>query len=188
MMVRPKWLKPSSMVDLCQVTLNVRPAFRTEVQGEVSDAEIGRWARLRGLYFCRDRDNFVVFSKRSVLVRRLLAIDQTAGEHTVLLGQWLGYPRCCARTARRIGEKHLDAWSIQISGRRHVGNFSLTSVSQYAAGRALISHIPCSAHCPASLRMATQVLARSHRFQQRTANVLSSRGFHEDGRRCSLPQ
>lgn len=187
-MMRPNWLKPSSMVDLYQVTLNVRPAFRTEVQGEVRDAEIGRWARLKGLYFCRDRDNFVVFSKRSVLVRRLLAIDQTVGDHTVWLGQWLGYPRCCARIARRVGEMHLDDWSEQISMRRHVGNFSLTSVSHYTAGRALISHVPCSAHCRASLHMATQVLKRSHRFQQRLANVLSSRGFRVHSRRCSLPE
>lgn len=182
------WLKPSAMVDLHQATLDLRPAFRTEIQGVISDAEVGRWARLRGLYFCRDRDNFVVFSKRPELVRRVLAIDQTAGEHTVWLGQWLGYPSCCARTARRVGETHLDAWSEQVSRRRHVGNFVRTMVSGYAAGRALISHIPCSPHCSASLRMATQLLSQSCPPQRRVTNVLLSRGFHADGHRRSLPQ
>ncbi|TIP09773.1 MAG: hypothetical protein E5X73_25230 [Mesorhizobium sp.] len=183
----PQWLKPSAMVDLRQVMLDLRPALRTEISGAVGEAELGRWARLNGLYYCRDSDNFIVFSKRPALARRVLTIDQTVGEHSAWLGHWLGYPPCCVRAARRVGEKNLDSWSRQLASRHHVGNFASIMVDGYAAGRALISHIPCSPHCSASLRLASQ-LVKPHSPAQRPSTLAKLRGFHADGRRHSLPQ
>jgi hypothetical protein len=161
MTAHPKWLKPSAMVDLRQTFMKLRPAFRTEIQGQVADAELGRWARSKALYYCRDRHDFVVFSPRPELVRRILAIDQSAGEHCAWLGMWLGYPPCCVRAARRAGEAQLDAWAAHMSRRRHIGNFRRIAVSSYSAGSALISHIPCSPHCSSSLGLATEMMRRS---------------------------
>ncbi|RTM10592.1 MAG: hypothetical protein EKK31_02220 [Hyphomicrobiales bacterium] len=161
MTTRPKWLKPSAMVDLRQTLMKLRPAFRTEIEDDVTNAELSRWARSKGLYYCRDRHNFVVFSPRPELVRWILTIDQSAGEHCAWLGMWLGYPPCCVRAARRAGEAQLDAWAARISKRRHIGTFRHIGVSGYPAGNALISHIPCSPHCSPSLRLATAMTKRS---------------------------
>ncbi|WP_095493328.1 hypothetical protein [Mesorhizobium temperatum] len=157
---RPHWLKPSAVVDLRLVELGIRPAFRTETNAPVNDADIGRWARRRSLYFCRDAQDFVVFAKTPLLVRYIMTIDRSPGDHVARLGHWLGYPACCIRSARRITESNLDLWSERVAARRHIGNYACTKTGGYRAGRAMISHIPCSPHCRASLVMATKVSER----------------------------
>jgi hypothetical protein len=149
------WLKPSARVDLRQVLAGVRPALRTEVEGRVTPAELGRWSRRAGLFALADRDGFLVLSRRPGYARRLMAIDRAPGDHTAQLGHWLGYPNCCARAAARQGEAHLDTWAARLSHRRYMGRFAAIDVAAYRQGRATLSHIPCSASCNASLRMAT---------------------------------
>lgn len=153
----PHWLKPSALVDLRLTILGIRPAFRTETSSSATNAEIGRWARARSLYFCRDADDFIVFSTKPWLVRHIMTVDQSPGDHLARLGYWLGYPPCCIRSARRMRESNLDRWSEALGARRHIGRFTSNRVSGYRAGQSLISHIPCSPQCKASLDMATKI-------------------------------
>lgn len=154
----PAWLKPSARVDLRQVLAGVRPALRTEVEGPVTLAELGRWSRQVGLFALLDRDGFLVLSQRPGYARRLMVIDSGPGDHTAQLGHWLGYPDCCARAAARQGEAHLDAWAARLLRRRFIGRFTVIDVAAYRQGLAALSHIPCSASCNASLRMATTLV------------------------------
>lgn len=150
----PKWLKPSAEVDLRQVLVGLRPALRTELGAPVGDEEFGRWRRRLGLFGVIDRDGFVVLARRPELCRKIMSIDQAPGNHTAHLGYLLGYPSCCVRAAARIGEPNLDAWAGSLTKRGFIGEFAAIDVSGYRAGEALISHIPCSPFCLASLKMA----------------------------------
>jgi hypothetical protein len=120
----------------------------------VSEVEIRRFARQQGWFSVLDQEGFVVFSPSASRARRVMTVDQSAGDHTRALGLALGYPPCCARAAARVGDHELDAWAAHVAGRRTIGRFALTSPAAYRAGRALVSHVPCSPRCVASLAMA----------------------------------
>src|SRR3546814_12102422 len=83
-----------------------------------------------------------------------MSIDRERGNHTAHLGLMLGYPRCCARAAARVGESSLDTWAAGLTRRRFLGRFTAIQITGYRQGRALISHIPCSPNCLASLLLA----------------------------------
>lgn len=153
----PHWLKPSARLDLALVLARTRPVLRTDLRAPADLNAITKFARRYGLFAAMDRDGFVALSRRPGLGRRLLAIDATPDEHVVLLGRLLGYPPCCCRAARRVGEGELDAWAAQ--PRRHIGNFKLIDPVGYGDGDGLISHIPCSAACHASLKIARRLAA-----------------------------
>jgi hypothetical protein len=153
----PAWLKPSAAVDLTQLVASIRPAVRTELAQRTDDLTVRRWARYHGWYVAMDTEGFLVLSASPSLVRRVLAIDQSPGNHTSMLGRALGYPPCCYRAANRVGEHALDAWSISVSAMGFVGRFKLIDPRGYLRGRSFISHIPCGPWCLLSLRMAEGV-------------------------------
>jgi hypothetical protein len=159
----PSWLKPSASVDLAQLYFGIRPAMRTELQRPASDAAIQRWTRRFRLFPLLDKDRFLVISRSAALSRRVLALDRRPGDHTYALGLMLGYPRCCCRAAAQVGDEALDAWSETRSKNAFYGRFKAINPHGYRDGRALISHIPCSARCLASLQMADALLQRLRR-------------------------
>ncbi len=136
--------------------------MRTEIIGDVSVAEIDRWRRRLGLFGVIDADGFIVLSRRSGYVRRLLDLDRSPGDHTMALGRRLGYPACCARAASRVGEAGLDGWADGLRNRRFMGRFTVIQVDRYAMGSAAISHIPCSPSCLPSLSMALKLQKADH--------------------------
>lgn len=164
----PIWLKPSAAVDLRQVVAGLRFALRTEIEGAVSDAEIGRWRRGLGLFGVRDRDGFLVLTREPAHGARIMSVDRMPGAHVVWLGYWLGYPTCCAQAAGRIGEGKLDAWATRLSRRRFIGQFTAIDIHDYRDGGALISHIPCALNCVASLRLAKIVGRTKHARPKRS--------------------
>ncbi len=150
----PGWMRPSAQVDLAQLRRSIRPAIRSQVAGPVDRTELRRWTRRTGLFAVVDKDGFFSLSADASSARRVLRIDARAGRHVVALGRALGYPICCCRAAARCKEERLDAWAEVISSRRFVGLFRLIQPKGYLNGSSSISHVPCSARCAASLRMA----------------------------------
>lgn len=154
----PDWLRPSAAVDVAQLWFGVRPAIRTELRSSVGAGIVFRWAR-RYKFFCAlDEDQFLVLSRDSHLPRTLLAMDRSLGNHTYRFGMELGYPRCCCVKAAEVGESQLDEWASRWRVDLLRGVFRLIDPSDYVDGRALISHIPCSPRCQASLKMARMLL------------------------------
>lgn len=151
----PNWLKASARVDLALVLSGAREMMRTELSRPVSAAEVGRWARFRGLYASCDPAGFVALGQRPGVGRRLLALDAAPGDHVHALGRMLGYPTCCCRAARAQGEAEIDRWAAR--PRRFLGRFQAIDPSGYLHGNALVSHVPCSAQCRASLALAARV-------------------------------
>lgn len=157
--VLPHWLKRSARVDLAQLLAGVRPAIRTETVGFVELEVIQRWARGFGWFVALD-DPFIALSPIPGLSRRILAIDRQPAPHALRLGLALGYPLCCCRAADRIGENNLDDWSATMGRRAFFGRFKLIDPSGYGEGLSLISHIPCSPRCAASLKQVNSLLQK----------------------------
>ena len=141
-------------MDLIHLVASIRPAVRTELSQFVDYSTVRRWARRHGWFVAIDADGFLVFSGSPALARRLLVIDRSLGRHTYELGRGLGYPPCCCRAAAHVGEEALDKWSASKGAMPFVGRFKAINPREYREGRALISHIPCTASCQPSLKMA----------------------------------
>lgn len=168
----PSWLKESAAIDLAQVLAGVRSAMRTEISRSVDELTIRRWARRIGCFVVRDRDGFIVLSKNPAVIQRILTLDRTQSAHTLSLGRALGYPPCCCRKAAEVGEAGLDNWAEAIARECFLGRFEAINPHGYRTGRGLISHIPCSPRCTASLAMAEALLASAKGSRQDVAGLL----------------
>lgn len=160
---RPRWMRASAAVDLDQLRYAIRPVMRSQVAGPLDRVEVRRWARRSGFFAVVDRDGFFSISRSASSARRTLRIDARPGRHLMALGRALGYPDCCCLAARRRSEEGLDAWAQVISKRRFAGLFRLIYPGGYLAGGSSLSHIPCSARCRASLRMAVALVGEKGR-------------------------
>ena len=150
----PTWLPKSAATDLSMLVLGMKPAVRLRVG--TRRTEIRRWSRRHGLFACSDRDGYVVLSRSAMTARRTLDLDRRPGRHTVALGVMLGYPGCCSRAAARVGDEGIDALHARAVLRPYRGRFALISPERYLDGGALLSHVPCSNVCRASLALAAQ--------------------------------
>lgn len=139
--------------------------MRTDLRSPTDFNTITAFARALGLFASADAEGFIALSRQPGLGRRLLELDASPGDHVVALGRLLGYPDCCCRAARRIGESNLDEWAT--APRRYVGRYRLIDPSDYGRGESVISHIPCSARCDASLRLALQAIGSGWAFDPR---------------------
>ncbi|TWB87536.1 hypothetical protein FBZ93_12197 [Bradyrhizobium macuxiense] len=155
----PVALKPSARIDLLHLHFGIRPAIRTQLllhEGP-KQAECIRWIRRRGLHVINDPDGFVVISDSPALSRHILAIDRSPVAHTYHLGRALGYPHCCCLKAASFGDEGLEKWALALRRRSFDGLFRAIDPRGYTDGKGLISHLPCSPRCHASLRMAMQL-------------------------------
>ena len=161
----PPWLPASASVDLRQVIAGIRPVARTQLQHTIAITSMKRWFYNRQLHVAFDREGFVVLSRYSNLLARLLELDRRESSHTFALGRALGYPYCCCRAAADVGESHLDAWAASMDRSEFLGAFRHIDPSLYVTGRGFISHIPCTARCRPSLLMAQSVFLHELRRQ-----------------------
>lgn len=148
----PSWLPASARTDLALLKADLKPAARLWVN--VPLVEVRRWARRNGFFLSGDRDGFVVLSRQPAIARRVLELDRRPGKHTAALGKMLGYPVCCTRAAARGGDEGIDHRHDVIAARRFHGLFALINPKDYLEGRGLLSHVPCTHNCAASLVLA----------------------------------
>lgn len=148
----PATLPRSASIDVEMLLRGHKPAARIwagEARGEVR-----RWARRMGLFSSSDPEGYVVLSRSGSDARRILSVDRRPGRHTSALGKMLGYPNCCSRKAARVGDEGIDGLQASLALRRFRGRFVLTDPRGHRAGLALLSHVPCSHVCSASLAIA----------------------------------
>ena len=143
----------SVAVDLLALAAG-RPAIRLEAAASVP---LEAWASERELALARD-ESFAVVARSPVLAATVLQVDRSAEPHMIELGVLLGYPRCCALYANEYGEHRIDELAATIAGRRPSREQRLLDISRYSDGLALVSHVPCSPQCAASLMQARAAL------------------------------
>ena len=73
------------------------------------------------------------------------------------MGERLGYPLCCVDFF--LSRRDLPSGRFLLETARHTAGPFLAELNPFAS-RLLVSHIPCSFHCPASLKYARTLLSR----------------------------
>ena len=101
-------------------------------------------------------EDYCVLARTAETAQLVLDLDAAPGRHTRELGVALGYPACCAAAAAQYGDEGLDDWARVQAARMPDG---LLHIEGYARGDALVSHIPCSIDCAASLQQAARAAA-----------------------------
>lgn len=147
----PGGLPRSAYIDIDRLMRGQKEVVRLIVGDDA--AGIRRWARRSGFFTSADADGYVVLSRCASSARRALDLDRRPGRHTAALGRMLGYPPCCSRKAARVGDEGIDAMQAALAARRFIGLFALIDPRGYREGSALLSHVPCSHVCTASLAM-----------------------------------
>lgn len=152
----PEWLAPSARVDLGQLISGTRSVVRLFVGPRRS--ALRRWARRNGFFTSSDVDGYAAVSPSAIMARRVIDLDRRPGRHTYALGVMLGYPACCSRSIARFGDEGIDERQAVLAGRPYRGRFRIIDPSGYGGGDALISHVPCSHRCFASLAQAERAM------------------------------
>lgn len=152
-------MPPSALVDTLLLAAGVKAVLRTRVKDDADVGKVRRWCDSHGLAGTVDEDRFLVVGRSNDVVEDALFIDRSPFAHEMTFGLLLGYPACCCQVVAEAGEAEIDRLARVAAAWDFRGEFALIDPSGYAAGEALIAHVPCSAECVPSLQMARKALA-----------------------------
>ena len=162
-------LPASARVDFLHLLAAGKPALRVKV--EKSGVEpLARWSAGHGYGCAADDEGYCCVAADHTLARHVLEVDQRAEPHELELGLLLGYPPCCCEAVAALGESRIDEQALVVAGWSFAGPFRLIDPAGYRRGASLLSHLPCSPDCRASLRLAR----RAAKFLRRR---LGERGY-----------
>lgn len=156
----PPSLPPSSYIDFLLLLGGLKPTIRLYVIEARTQHAIEFWGEEYGYASAANPFGYIYIAKTQDAALRLRELDDSPEAHEFELGLLLGYPQCCCRRAAEIGESNLDEWEATISqdaAFRRAPNY-LIDPCGYTEGASLISHIPCSVQCKASLSIARATL------------------------------
>lgn len=149
-------LAPSSYVDFLLLLGGLKPAVRLYVTEQRVQHAIKSWGEAHGYASASNQSGYIYIAKTLNDALRVQELDDSYEAHEYGLGLLFGYPQCCCRRAAEVGESKLDEWEETLSqdaAFRRKPN-CLIDPRGYSEGSSLISHIPCSAQCEASLSIA----------------------------------
>ena len=149
-------LRPSTVIDILIWCATNKPAVRSQLLDRSDSVPLREWADAQDASFALDDAGFFCIT-RDGAAHELLELDRRAASHEFELGIMLGYPTCCAATMAALGERHIDDRASVASRWNFAPPYHLINPARYAAGVALISHVPCTPSCDPSLRIATAV-------------------------------
>ena len=153
-------LRQSALVDFVLFLACEKPAARLIVDsGDGLDA-LRKWCKQWGFDFAAYGEGFACISSKPGTASHILEIDRRADAHEIELGRALGYPACCCERVAELGESEIDSYAATVTRWSFEGAYRRINPVDYRSGRALISHLPCSPTCDASLAIAN----RAYRF------------------------
>lgn len=138
------------------------------------------------IHFIIDELGYIFFSMDLNCLEGAVQADLSLTPHEEELGTLLGYPLCCSRKIKLIGENNIDAYGrIFCNDLKLRGTNLYLDVSHYQEGIALISHIPCSYTCVESMTHAHKnksliQLLIAHNLQDVWVRMIKSRFFSHD--------
>jgi|ERR1051325_8428199 hypothetical protein len=148
------WLSASARVDFILLFASQKQTVRLKIQSAVGLEHLRLWCRQSGLDHASDESNFACVSSQAGCARGVLELDRSTQPHELELGLALDYPRCCCERIASIGEANIDSHAARVAQWPFKGPFTRINPSGYESGLALISHLPCSPECRASLAIA----------------------------------
>lgn len=153
-------LRPSALVDFVLFFACDKPAVRLIVDAAEGLRALAAWSECWGFDFASDGEGFACVGRLEGAAAIVLEIDRRAEAHETELGLALGYPLCCCGRVASVGESDIDAYAAEVAGWPFEGDYRRINPAGYRAGRSLVSHLPCSPACEASLAIAN----RAHAF------------------------
>jgi len=164
-------LRPSALVDFVLFFACDKPAVRLIVDTEECSEAMRFWSIRQGLDFASDRVGFACVGVHSGSAVSILEIDRRVEPHEIELGLALGYPLCCCESMACVGESNIDSRAVEIAAWKFDGEYRRINPQGYRSGGALISHLPCSPVCEASLMIANR--ARKFLLEHKSESMLS---------------
>lgn len=160
----PQSLKASSYIDFLLFLGGLKPSLRLHVTDPQTQIALESWGKEHGYASASNPSGYIYIAKTQDAALCLQELDDSQQAHEYELGLMLGYPPCCCRKAAEVGESNLDEWEESMSQHTDFGHLPncLIDPRGYTEGSSLISHIPCSAQCEASLSIAKATLRIIH--------------------------
>lgn len=152
-------LRPSALVDFVLFLACDKPAVRLKIDTADGLRALGAWSEGWSLDFASDEEGFACVGREDGAAALVLEIDRRAEAHETEFGLALGYPLCCCERVASVGESDIDAYAAEVDTWSFEGEYRRTNPAGYRSGRALISHLPCSPACQASLLIANRARA-----------------------------
>lgn len=156
----PPSLTPSSYIDFLLLLGGLKPTLRLHVTKSRAQHALESWCKEHGYAATSNSSRYICIAKTQDATLRLQELDDSHEAHEYELGLLLGYPPCCCLKAAEVGESNLDEWEETMSqdaAFRKLPN-CLIDPHRYTEGSSLISHIPCSPQCEASISIAKAAL------------------------------
>lgn len=154
----PTDLRNNDYIDLLLFLIRQKPSIRLGKNTAKAYGNMKRWCNKYGYKFIISSSGYMYISKQLWLAKLTQLVDDSLSEHTGLLGLLLGYPKCCRKKIKAIGESNIDEYEQQLCNQVFTGDYHLIDCSLYTKGYALISHVPCCNNCDESLKIAKSTL------------------------------
>lgn len=151
----PADLKPSDYVDMLLFLGLCKPVVRLGQNNFMLYRKMNAWCKKYSFKSYVSRAGYMYISKKMFLSYFASIVDDLPFPHEYLLGNLLGYPKCCVKKISTLGESNIDKWeSLEFGDDRLVGKYKLIDPKLYRKGTALVSHVPCCNTCAESLHLA----------------------------------
>lgn len=155
----------SFQVDFCQFLSREKPVVRSQIlDSKFLDSLANSFKEIK-CEFLYDSQGFFIVSRCKKLCHDALVLDHNPDPHEEPLGNLLGYPECCSKFIAQYGESTIDDLDNNFNKLQKNGDFKLIDISLYKEGISLLSHVPCSVECRASLELAKRIKSFILRYE-----------------------
>ena len=154
----PVDLKNNDYIDLLLFLIQQKPNIRLGKNTFKVYNSMKKWCNKFGYKFIISSSGYMYISRKLLLAKLTQLVDDSLLEHSEILGLLLGYPQCCRKKIKTIGENNIDEYEKQLCKHGFTKPYHLINSSSYTKGYALISHVPCCNNCNESLRIAKKAL------------------------------
>lgn len=147
----------SANVDIILMILGLKPAIRTKIKESNNFKYIDNWSKKWGYFSYMDQEEYIYIAPDDQLAHQMIQLDHMAQKKEDLFGILLGYPNCCTKKIKKIGEELIDKYESNLCQKKFEAFFELINPKDYRIGTAFISHVPCSTRCFDSLLIAQKL-------------------------------
>lgn len=151
-------LKNNDYIDLLLFLIQQKPNIRLGKNSLKAYNAMKKWCYRFGYKFIISSSGYMYISRKLLLAKLTQLVDDSLLEHSEILGLLLGYPKCCRKKIKTIGENNIDEYEKHLCNRGFTKPYNLIDCSPYTKGYALISHVPCCNNCDESLKIAKSAL------------------------------